>query len=358
MNYILRPEVIWIEGRCYRINDPNTEVSALQEHDLYEDEITFQDAGDDDSDDDFEIIEIDSNRFSTNLHVSKHYIGSIIGKKGIMRSRIERDTRTNIKIPKQGEAGDITILGPSVTNVKAARRRINIIIMSSRMKQTPTHFISIPLNDPIIMENFEKFKQIVLQEVKGVDESLFIKSQKLHITIGVMCLMDNEERLQASKLLSEAKDKIIMPLIQENLPLRIRLKGLSYMNDDPKNIHVLYGNVEDEAGTDIIQTIADDLVNFFYKAGFMRINEYGRDRVKLHVTLLNSKYKSKSTNNDETSTTGRNVKEAFDGSEILNKFVDYDFGVTEITNIHLSQRKTFGADGYYQPTFVVTLNNN
>lgn len=39
------------------------------------------------------------------------------------------------------------------------------------------------------------------------------------------------------------------------------------MNDDPKNIDVLYGNVEDEAGTDILQTIADDLVNYFYKAG-------------------------------------------------------------------------------------------
>ncbi|XP_013168252.1 PREDICTED: activating signal cointegrator 1 complex subunit 1 isoform X2 [Papilio xuthus] len=319
--------------------------------------ITFQDAGDDESYDDFEIIEIDSNRFATNLHVPKHYIGAIIGKKGVMRSRIERDTGTNIKIPRQGEAGDITIFGPSVTNVKAACRRINIIVMSSRMKQKPTHFISIPLNTPTIMKNFEKFKETVLQEVKDLDESLFIGAHKLHITVGVMCLMDNEERLQATKLLSEAKDQIIMPLLQEKLPLQIRLKGLSYMNDDPKNIHVLYANVEDEAGTDIIQRLADDLVNFFHKAGFMRNNEYGRDRVKLHVTLLNSKYRSKS-NSEETSTNGRKVKEPFDGSQILNKFVDYDFGVTEITDVHLSQMKTMGDDGYYQPTFVVTLNKN
>lgn len=38
-----------------------------------------------------------------------------------MKSRIERDTQTNIKIPKQGEAGDITILGPSVTVSKFLR---------------------------------------------------------------------------------------------------------------------------------------------------------------------------------------------------------------------------------------------
>lgn len=43
-------------------------------------------------------------------------------------------------------------------NVKAARRRINIIVMSSRMKQRPTHFISIPFNNPIVMNNFEIFK--------------------------------------------------------------------------------------------------------------------------------------------------------------------------------------------------------
>lgn len=36
MNDMLRPELLWIEGRCYRVNDPITEVSTLQEHDIYE----------------------------------------------------------------------------------------------------------------------------------------------------------------------------------------------------------------------------------------------------------------------------------------------------------------------------------
>lgn len=37
----LKPEVIWIEGRCYRVNDPSTEVTALQEYDLYENGMIF-----------------------------------------------------------------------------------------------------------------------------------------------------------------------------------------------------------------------------------------------------------------------------------------------------------------------------
>ncbi|KOB70433.1 Activating signal cointegrator 1 complex subunit 1 [Operophtera brumata] len=112
----------------------------------------------DDEEDDFEVTAVDDSRYATSFHVSKHYIGSIIGKKGATKMRIERETKTNIKIPKQGEAGDISILGPTPANVKAARRRINIIVMSSRSKQRPTHFISIPLNTPDIMRNFQNFK--------------------------------------------------------------------------------------------------------------------------------------------------------------------------------------------------------
>ncbi|CAK1603017.1 unnamed protein product [Parnassius mnemosyne] len=357
---ILRPELIWIEGRCYRVNDTNTEISSFQEHDLYENEIAFQDVGDDDLDDTFEIIEVDNSRFYTSIHVSKHYIGSIIGKKGIMKSRIEKDTKTNIKIPKHGEVGDIAIFGPSVLNVKAACRRINIIVMSARMKQRPTHFLSIPLNDPSIIESFENFKQNVLQEcsTKGIDESLFIRSCKLHLTIGVMCLMDNEERLHASKLLGEVKENILMPLLKDYLPLRLRLKGLSYMNDDPKSIDVLYACVEDEGSSGMIQKVADVLVDHFYKAGFMDKHQYGRDNVKLHVTLMNSKYRNKSSlvSDDVRISNTQRIKETFDGSNILNKFANYDFGVIEINNIHLSQRKTMGSDGYYQPTFVISLN--
>ncbi|XP_068621415.1 activating signal cointegrator 1 complex subunit 1 [Battus philenor] len=361
MSDILRPELLWIEGRCYRLNDSNTEVSALQEHDLYENETVFKDLGDDDSDDNFEVTEIASDRYCTSLHVSKHYIGSIIGKKGIMKSRIERDTRTNIKIPKQAESGDITILGPSITNIKAARRRINIIVMSLRMKQKSTHFISIPLNESVIMNNFECFKQKVLHQFssKGVEESLFIRANKLHITIGVMCLMDNEERIQASKLLAEANEKILKPLFSNHFPLRVRVKGLSYMNDDPKNIDVLYGCVEDEdSSTGIIQKVADVLVDYFNKAGFMDNKEYYRDNVKLHVTLMNSKYRDKSYTDNEVASNKRNVRQTFDGTDILNQFAEYDFGVTEIKTIHLSQRKSTGADGYYQPTFVVPLKIN
>ncbi|XP_046961793.1 activating signal cointegrator 1 complex subunit 1 [Vanessa cardui] len=360
MNDILRPELIWIEGRCYRVNDPITNVTAFQEQDLYETELPYNEIDDEDEDDDddlAEITQVDNGRYFTSFHISKHYLGSIIGKKGATVSRIKRDTRTDIKIPRHGENKEISIYGPNVSSVKAAKRRINIIVISSRMKQKSTHFISIPMNFPNIIKQFENFKECVLRECegKGLEESLFIRGEKLHLTVGVMCLMDNEERLAASKLLTEAREKCIMPLLNEYQPLQIRLKGLSYMNDDPKEIDVLYGCVEEvNAPSGLLQRVVDSIVSHFYKAGFMD-KEYGRDNVKLHVTLLNSKYKSRDKGMDEETVSNQiNKRETFDGSQILSKFSDYDFGIVELNNIHLSLRKSMGPDGYYQSTCVIS----
>lgn len=359
MTQILRPELLWIEGRCYRV-DQTADLTAFQEHDLYENEVIFNEP-ENDEEDDFEIEMVDNARYLTSFHVSKHYIGSIIGKKGAIKNRIERDTKTDIKIPKQGQIGDVSIFGPTETNVRAARRRINIIVMSSRMKQRSTHFLSIPMNSADIVRNFTTFRETVLKECchHTLDESLFMKPEKLHLTLGVTCLMDNEERMLASKLLTEAKDKIVLPLLSDSKVLKIRLKGLSYMNDDPKQIDVLYGLVQEEGSVKgVIQKLGDSLVDHFYKAGFMD-REYGRESIKLHVTLINSKYRSRSSSakgeeSQSFKSNERRTRETFDGSEILAKFSDYDFGVTELQEIHLSQRHSMGRDGYYQPTCVIS----
>ncbi|CAD0196080.1 unnamed protein product [Chrysodeixis includens] len=357
MNDILRPHLVWIEGRCYRVNDNSVEVTSLQEHDTYEDD-TYGDEYDEGGDEDVEVVMVDNSRYKSTVHVSKHYLGSIIGKKGAMKLRIQRDTKTDLKIPKQGQDGKIIIYGPSVSSVKAARRRINIIVMASRMKQKSTHFISIPMNSPDVIKRYEEFEAAVLRECpsRGIEKSIFIGAQRLHLTLGVMCLMDNEERSIASNLLKRAKNEVIMPILKDHLPLKIRLKGLSYMNDDPSEIDVLYGLVEEEGSTKgIIQEMSDAIVDFYYKAGYMD-KEYGRENVKLHVTFLNSKYRRSETQNvDDETTKTRQPRVKFDGTEILQKFADYDFGVVEITSIHLSQRHSTGADGYYQPTCVITL---
>ncbi|KAI8428016.1 hypothetical protein MSG28_002313 [Choristoneura fumiferana] len=352
---ILKPDLIWIEGRCYRSNDPVAELNTYQESNLYENETIYHDEDEYEDCEDIEIVTHDDSRFSTSVHVSKHYIGSIIGKKGYTKSRIEHETKTEIKIPRQGQAGDVTIFGSSASNVRAARRRLDMIVMSSRMKQKPTHFISIPMINAEIISNFTRFQESILRDCpgRGLEESIFMRPKKLHLTLGVMCLMDNEERMLASKILTEAKEKVIMPLLQRHLPLKIRMKGLSYMNDDPRDINVLYAKVEEcDSTPGILQQLADGIADYFYKEGLMN-NEHGRQNVKLHVTLINSKYRNQPSNQDVRAEKN-NTRESFDGSEILERFANFEFGVMELRDIHLSQRHALGPDGYYQPTFVLS----
>lgn len=82
-------------------------------------------------------------------------------------------------------------------------------------------------------------------------------------------------------------------------------------------------------------------------------NEHGRENVKLHVTLINSKYRNQMSNQDVRAEKN-NSRESFDGSEILERFANFEFGVMELRDIHLSQRHALGPDGYYQPTFVLS----
>lgn len=75
--------------------------------------------------------------------------------------------------------------------------------------------------------------------------------------------------------------------------------------------------------------------------------KHNRDRVKLHVTLINSRYRTPS--NDV-----RKNRESFDGSDILERYADFDFGMVELNQLHLSQCHSAGDDGYYQPTYIIS----
>ena len=59
----------------------------------------------------FTQVEETSNGFKISMSVPAAYYGYIIGKKGETRRRIENETKTQIRIPRQGEDGDVGGLG-------------------------------------------------------------------------------------------------------------------------------------------------------------------------------------------------------------------------------------------------------
>ena len=118
------------------------------------------------------------------------------------------------------------------------------------------------------------------------------------------------------------------------------------------------------------------IVEKFVATGLMR-RQY--DSVKLHLTVMNTKFKrsyqEQYENNDQTSSINENKwnkdtsvtnKERIDARDILNKFGDRNFGTTLINEMHLSQLKTgrraktgksLGDENYYAASTIVKFSS-
>lgn len=102
------------------------------------------------------------------------------------------------------------------------------------------------------------------------------------------------------------------------------------------------------------------IVNKFVSSGIAG-RQY--DRVKLHMTLINSLFRQEDAGISENETgpkTGSKPdhRETFDARPIFKAFADHRFGKVQVSELHLSQRrsKKRGPENYYMPSAVVAFN--
>lgn len=352
---ILKPDLMWIEGRCYRLNIQDSSFRGEEDEQFVDDGFAEEnfDCPVEELCESFEIETTENGRYRAALLLPRYYFAHVVGSKGAVRRRLENETKTQIRVPRQGQDGRIVIIGSTKSAVSAAGRRVNLIVMSARQKQQFTHFLSIPMVGDSIKKRFVNFKEEVLdicKDSRGVDSSVFQAPEKLHLTLGTLVIMDANEREQAARTLAECKESIIMPLLK-NRTLAVCMVGVEYMNDDPAEVDVLYGKVYVKDGSRVLQEVADGVIDHFCSKGLMQ-KQY--ERVKLHVTLMNTLFR----NNDSESETSRRKqkhRETFDATNILKNFEDYDFGEQTVNGIHLSLRFSTSASGYYQVTADVSF---
>ncbi|XP_033327476.2 activating signal cointegrator 1 complex subunit 1 [Megalopta genalis] len=341
---VLEPELVWVDGRCYRrfgkreSSDHN--ISPYVEDD---DDLDIEDVEEYD-DPDIEIVSYGSSRFKHTFHVAKAFFPFIIGSKHLMRKKLEADTKTSIQIPKVGQDGDIVIIGFHPKGIITARRRIDMLITAARRNLDYTHFLSIPLNEGSIIMKYMAFKNDVLKSSektsRGIDETIFQIPSKLHITIGMLKLFDDAERERATQALDDCKEHIIKPAMEKYGQIHICLEGLSIMNDDPTETKVLYARVIDENNS--LQEIANEIANYYASIDLI---DRKQENVLLHVTLMNTRYKNE---------TKRGPYETFDATDILKAHEHTKFADTTLKQIHISQLHT-DCNGYYAATAKINL---
>lgn len=354
---VLSPELMWIGQRCYRVNIPNDnrknedKVRVNYEEQEYDCELEF------DEEEFYEIETTDNGKFQLKVHVPQAFHSQVIGAKGNTRRRLEQETGTQILVPKIGSKDtNIIIKGVAKKDLLSAKNRLDLIMIAGRSKHQFTHFLSVSFVTDEIKSNFARFKEQILNdsEIHGLDVSLFQKAEKLHLTIVMLVLLDNQDRAIAAEYLQDCKEMIIEPVLK-NQPLNVKLVGLDYMNDDPSCVDVLYAKVQ----SDELQEIANGVAEYFANRGFIQLKQ---DNVKLHVTLINSRFcdNDDAIEKDEAQAQdlrdgNRQQRKTFDASKILKKHKDFYFGSMTINEIHLSQRYSKASNGYYEATGVLKL---
>nr|XP_056705979.1 activating signal cointegrator 1 complex subunit 1 [Euleptes europaea] len=351
---VMRPTLIRIGGRIYRKNHVREKAHQNEEE---EDEFCagIRDGADEPCD--AFVIEETERGYRCAVDVPSPLYKYIIGKKGEMKNKLETETRTTISIPKPGVEGEIVITGQHRNGVISARTRIDVLVESFRKKQPFTHFLSFALNQPPMQEKLLQFKKEVLEKCSndcGISSSLFQNPAKLHLTIGTLVLLNEQEIRKAQELLQKCKEEFA-DAIAGGKPLTVEVAGIEYMNDDPAMMDVLYAKVTMKDGSNKLQQMANRLMDWFVASGLM-LKEW--DRVKLHATVMNTLFrKDPSADEQSSTTTGKFFKEreSFDGRNIMKLFENFCFGDVQLNSVYLSQRFSTDSSGYYATSGQLTF---
>ncbi|KAK4305080.1 hypothetical protein Pmani_023012 [Petrolisthes manimaculis] len=353
---ITNPSKAWLGGRCYRILNPlatttntTSNINYAQDDDnylyekaQYEDEVECAA-----EQEEFQVEQLNNGKFQCVFPVASSYISYLIGTKGATRKRIENETYTTLRFPGKGQSGDVVISGRDIKTVRQARIKLEMLVGQARRRQPATHFLSIPCNTPNIQESFLEFKKQVLSVCggnRGVEESIFQQPNKLHLTLCVMVLADERERQHALDVLARCPQEVLRKHLNGEV-MKVELRGVEIMNDDPGEVDVLYARVAPLTWSHSLQNMAEEVVHMFVKAGIVTKEKEG---VKMHMTIMNTKFRDASGGEDtDNKQQQQQPRVTFCARQILEEFQDFEFGKMEVEEIHLSVRHTASRSGYY-----------
>jgi len=223
-----------------------------------------------------------------------------------------------------------------------------------QIKNLPyTHFLCLPLNYDEIMTNVTKFQGEIIQEseknpIEGFDASIILPPQQLHLTILMLKLYTKKQIEKVKQILEELKPQIYDTV--DTRSLVVNLKGLEIMNDDPSQVDVLYVQILETDRGGRLAKMTKFIVDKFKSYGLA--NEEQDRNVKLHATVLNSRFRKQEGDAKDDK---KPKRETFDARGIMTKYANHDFGKAHLSELHLSQRSFYDNNGFYHCVKKVNL---
>ncbi|KJH47907.1 KH domain protein [Dictyocaulus viviparus] len=248
--------------------------------------------------------------------------GKVIGTRGTTRRELEESTESRITIPRKGQSGNIEIRSViGVENVQRCIERIELLVADARKVAPVTHFVAVPCAKPEITQAFELFKESILNNERIPEESrnpeLFTDLNKLHVTVCVLWLFDDEEIKKASDIINGCHAEI-PNFVPPGSPFEVEIGGVTTWEDDPANVKVIFAEIHSEPLQRFCNLVRKRLV----VAGFSPTMEKSlstiESSVRMHMTLMKSGYAD------------RQNPKSFDATVILDEYKDYHFGTIEV----------------------------
>lgn len=292
-------------------------------------------------------------KFQQEIDVNKSIVVYLKIARGINRKRLEQATKTEIRVQESRQNSKAIIKGNNKSDIVNARKRLDGFRGSPR-RQLFTHFLSIPFTTNEIKANFIKFRDEILSDngIEGIDAELFQTPERMHLTLTMLVLLDEQSEKDAREYLERCKEEIIDEILKDK-PLTVELVGAATFDDeDPSKVSVLFGKIQSQE----LQEIANNFAYNFANNGLVQLVY---PEVTLHVTLMNVSFLKKRKENEgevgkAKAPAPRYQRRTFNASKIIEKYKNFNFGSLTINEIQISKLgKSENPSGFYDSLSVL-----
>ena len=217
------------------------------------------------------------------------------------------------------------------------------------------YFLMIPLEQENFISTFNELCQKLEKEnPKNFDKNLFIKPQKLHMTLVVLDI--NEDKEKTSQVVAIINE--LIPKIKEALNEEFIFNFDKFdCFDSVKKTKVIFAKMLEDENHYKLKTITNLIIkglingNILSKENIKNLNiyeEYSDGEliftIKFHATLLNLKYLNKALKAENKPAD----KKEFDANDILNCIKDIKFPECQMDKINLCAMREDQVSGKYE----------
>lgn len=308
----------------------------------------------------------EGDEWSLKLPIQAVFHKFICGSRGKNKQKLEMESGARILIPHREEQQDAIWLKARLKQqIYSCKAQVELLCEREESKLEYTHFLSIPLShDAKFRSRVDDFREdVVLNRFEGIEASMFMPSKRMHFTVCMLKLHSHAQVDEMKTALQDVSERI-SAAPDFNRPLSARMKGVHIMTDDPSSVSVVFTTDRSHALQNRVNNLSDSIFELLKARGLLTQQNLVAQRllssdgahaeVKLHATLVNTKYGRQGRREDGSRFAG-NERETFDASGLMEKLGHVDFGEVPMKEIQLSCLDEMGDDGYYRSLTSVPL---